>query len=262
MKHSHLTVAAIQAALHAGELLKKGYGTQFKSHSKTGIQNLVTEYDTAAEETIISSIKSLFPDHAFLAEESGKSGLTNAPVIWLIDPLDGTVNFANNIPLFCVSIAALVQNITVCGVIYIPLLNELFVAEKGQGAFLNGKPIRVSSADALEECVLATGFPYNVIDNPHHCIEQFGKMARLGVPIRRLGSAAIDLAYVACGRFDAYWEESLQPWDHGAGKLIVQEAGGKVTDMSGNQHDNFSQSSILASNSKIHSKMIEKLRVS
>lgn len=262
MKHSHLTVVAIQAALRAGELLKRGFGTQFKSHSKTGIQNLVTEYDTAAEEAIISYIKTLFPDHAFLAEESGRSGIETSSVLWLIDPLDGTVNFANNIPIFCVSIAALVQKTAVCGVIYHPLLNELFIAEKGQGAFLNGRPIRVSNAENFEEAVLATGFPYNVTDNPHHCIDQFGKMVRLGVPIRRLGSAAIDLAYVACGRFDAYWEESLNPWDHGAGKLLVEEAGGKTTDISGGAHDNFSCGAILASNGKIHTKMIDKLRVS
>lgn len=258
--HSYLTFVATQAALHAGELLRKGFGTRFRTSSKRGKQDLVTEYDTASEESIISTIKAHFPDHGFLAEESGKSGLKEAPVTWIIDPLDGTVNFANHIPVFSISIAAMVNNSVVCGVIYQPIVHELFVAEKGKGAYLNGMPLRVSSAENFDQSIMATGFPYNVNENPLHCIDQFSKIARLGVPIRRLGSAAIDLAYVAAGRFDAYWEVTLNPWDYAAGKLMIEEAGGKVSHIDGSIHESITYDSILASNGRLHNQMIEKLR--
>jgi len=259
MNHSRLTLVAIQAALQAGEVLRKGFGTQFKSYAKTGKQNLVTEYDTLIEDTIISTLTTHFPDHAFLAEESGKSGMLDSPVVWIIDPLDGTVNFANNIPICSISIAAMVQKEIVSGVVYQPLTHELFVAEQKQGAYLNGKPLRVSSIESLDQSILATGFPYNVDENPLHCIDLFSKITRLGVPIRRLGSAAIDLAYVAAGRFDAYWEVTLNPWDYAAGKLLVEEAGGKVTHYDGSEHAYLTHETILASNGRLHPIMIEKL---
>jgi myo-inositol-1(or 4)-monophosphatase len=259
MTHSFLTVLAIQAALQAGELLKRGFGTSFHVSSKKGKQNLVTEYDKASEKGIIACILSHFPDHAFLAEESGESGAKDAPVLWIIDPLDGTVNFAHHIPHFSVSIAAAVHKEVVSGVVYQPLLGELFVAEKGKGAYLNGTRLKVSATRSFDEAIMATGFPYNVDENPLHCINRFSEMTQLGIPIRRLGSAAIDLSYVAAGRFDAYWEVALHPWDMAAGKLLVEEAGGKVTHYNGTQRSPFSHDSLVSSNGLLHEKMIEKL---
>lgn len=246
-----LTLIAIQAALRAGNLLRKGFGTTYEISLKPGNQNLVTDFDKAAEKTIIETILKYFPEDAILAEESG-SKPTSSSTLWIIDPLDGTVNFANNIPVFSVSIAAYTHHEALCGVIYQPITEELFVAKKGMGAFLNGSPIQVTSKKDFDRAVLATGFPYNVDEDPLHCIETFAKMTRLGVPIRRLGSAAIDLAYVAAGRYDAYWEVSLQPWDLAAGKLLVEEAGGKVTHYDGSLHDTFSTKTILATNGHLH----------
>jgi myo-inositol-1(or 4)-monophosphatase len=256
---SFLTVVAIQAALQAGELLKKGFGTRFEISTKEGIQNLVTEYDKTSEKKIIATILSHFPHHAFLAEESGKTGRKKAPVIWIIDPLDGTVNFAHHIPHFSISIAAAIDKKIVLGVVYHPLLNELFVAEKGKGAYLNGNRLQVSKTRSFKNAILATGFPYNVHENPLHCINRFAEMTGLGIPIRRLGSAAIDLSYVAAGRFDAYWEVTLHPWDIAAGKLLVEEAGGKVTHYDGTAHRIFCHDTLLSSNGLLHEKMIEKL---
>lgn len=253
-----LTVVAIQAALRSGEILKKGFGTSYEISLKPGNQNLVTAFDKASEETIMETIFHHFPNDGILAEESG-SKPNSSPVLWIIDPLDGTVNFANNIPIFSISIAACIDNEVICGVIYQPIAGELFVAEKGKGAYLNGNLIHVSSKTSFERAILATGFPYNVDEDPLHCIETFAKMTQLGVPIRRMGSAAIDLAYVAAGRFDAYWEVSLQPWDLAAGKLLVEEAGGKVTHYDGSRRDVFSKDTILATNSYLHSLMQEQI---
>jgi len=258
---SQLTFVAIQAALKAGTLLKKGFGTSFEINQKEGKQNLVTEYDHASEECIISFIKSHFPDHSFLAEESGSSFAKDGNVLWIIDPLDGTVNFARGLPAFAISIAASIKQNVVSGVIYQPLLNELFVAEKGKGAYLNGLKLQVSHVSKLEEAMLATGFPYNVHENPLHCIDQFTYVLSLGIPIRRFGSAALDLAYVAAGRFDAYWEVSLHPWDMAAGKLLVEEAGGKVTHYDSSKHEVFCHKNILATNTLLHKEMTENLKM-
>lgn len=257
---SSLTVVAIEAALKAGELLKKGFGTSFEISLKEGKNNPVTEYDKAAEKSIIASIKSHFPDHGFIAEESGLSGHDGAPVTWIIDPLDGTVNFAHNIPIFSVSIAAAIQKKIVAGVVYQPMLGELFTAEAGRGAYLNGARLKVSQNHSLEEAILATGFPYNVHENPLHCVDRFAEMTKLGIPIRRLGSAAIDLSYVAAGRFDAYWEVTLHPWDMAAGLLLVEEAGGMVTHYDGSPHRIFGHDTLIASNGLIHRQMVSHLK--
>ena len=257
--NSDLTVLAIRTALEAGALLKKGFSTVFEIEKKAGSQNLVTEYDKASEKLIISRIKEVFPDHKFLAEESG-GVMDSNEIIWVIDPLDGTVNFAHNLPFFSVSIAACRIGEPLIGVVYQPMLGELFVAEKGKGAFLNGKRIHASKQDNLKNSILATGFPYNVTENPHHCIDHFMSFVSQGIPIRRVGSAALDLSYVACGRFDAYWEASLQPWDIAAGKLIVEEAGGIVTDYDGNPRSVFSEEPVLASNSILHPLMIKNIK--
>ncbi len=257
---SELTFVAIQAALSAGTLLRHGFDTEFEIGSKEGIQNLVTEFDTAAEKNIIESIFEHFPDHAILAEESGETQKGKSTVTWIIDPLDGTVNFAHNIPIFTVSIAAAIDNHVVSGVVYQPMTHELFFAEKGKGAYLNGKRLFVSKNDRFEKAIMATGFPYDVDKNPLSCIDRFTKMQATGVPMRRLGSAALDLSYLAAGRFDVFWEVGLNSWDMAAGKLLVEEAGGKVTHWNGLPHKIFGYDTILATNGLLHQKMLEHLK--
>jgi myo-inositol-1(or 4)-monophosphatase len=257
---SELACVGIQAALNAGTLLRSGFGGRFAITSKPGVQNLVTEYDAASEESIISAIFNAFPDHAILAEESGEIAKPNSAVTWIIDPLDGTVNFAHNIPVFSVSIAAATQKTIVMGVVFQPMTGELFVAEKGKGAFLNGRQIFVSRVPRLEMSILSTGFPYNVDKDPLECVEKFARMQLKGVPIRRLGSAAIDMSYVAAGRFDAFWEVGLHPWDMAAGKLLVEEAGGRVTHWDGSSHQVYGYETMLATNGLLHSAMLEHLK--
>jgi len=258
MKNESFLSLALQAALQSGELLRKKFGTEFKVSSKEGRHNLVTECDKASEKMIIDTIHKSFPHHAILAEESGASAQKNE-VTWIIDPLDGTVNFAHSIPVFSVSIAVAIGDKVVSGVVYQPMTHEIFFAEKGKGSFLNGTRLSVSPTTSLEKAILSTGFPYNVNENPLNCIDTFAKLTRLGLPIRRLGSAAIDLSYVAAGRFDAYWEVTLHPWDVAAGQLIVEEAGGKVTDYAGNPRSLFSTGPILSSNGKLHQQMSKAL---
>ncbi len=255
MDYLSLLQLAEQTALSAGAILREGFGGSFSIANKEGRHNLVTEYDHRSEDCIISAIHSQYPEHSFLAEESGASGNEAISVRWIIDPLDGTVNFAHSIPLFCVSIAAEIAGEIVCGVIYQPLLNELFSAVKGGGAFLNGNRIYVSSKMNLEDAILVTGFPYNVSDNPNNCIDHFSAFLRLGVPIRRLGSAALDLAYTAAGRFDGFWEARLNPWDLAAGMLLVSESGGIISDYHNNPY-HFGTEHIVASNGLIHDEML------
>jgi myo-inositol-1(or 4)-monophosphatase len=250
--YSELTQCAIDAARKAGKVLKQGYGTAFKISNKVGKNNLVTEYDHAAEKIIIDMIRERFPEHRILAEESGYSGNEDQhQILWVIDPLDGTVNFAHAIPIFSVSIAAVKNGEILCGVVYHPILDELFVAELGKGATMNGEKISVSKTENFDNAMLVTGFPYNVNQNPCGCIDHFVEIIKKGISIRRLGSAALDLAYVAAGRFDGFWEVNLNPWDVAAGVLLVREAGGRVT-----QYNNvdywIDNQSILSSNGNIH----------
>ncbi|OGN65498.1 MAG: hypothetical protein A3E80_05470 [Chlamydiae bacterium RIFCSPHIGHO2_12_FULL_49_9] len=247
-----MTLIAIEAALLAGEILKLGFGTHFSISSKTGKHNLVTEYDHKAEKAILDFIKSNVPSSKFLAEESGCSGKEEETLLWVVDPLDGTVNFAHQIPVFSVSIAAERKGEVVSAVVFQPITHELFVAEKGKGAFLNGQKLKVSDVKKLDESILSTGFPYDLAKNPNHCIDHFVDILKLGIPIRRLGSAAIDLAYTAAGRFEGFFEVKLGPWDCAAGKLLVEEAGGKVTQWSGKPFDIHSKETIFASNGQIH----------
>ena len=248
---SRLTLAAIDAALEAGEILRQGFGTSFKISSKEGKHNLVTEYDYKAETCIINALRQSVPGSRFLAEESGSTGLEEE-LLWIIDPLDGTVNFAHHIPIFSVSIALEKKGEILSGVVYQPLNNELFVAEKGKGAFLNGDPIRVSPIMTIEQSILATGFPYNLSENPFHCIDHFIDIVKLGIPIRRLGSAAIDLAYTAAGNFEGFFEVGLSPWDCAAGVLLIEEAGGKVTHWDQKPFSVHSKKPIIATNGHIH----------
>lgn len=254
---SELLTAAKEAALQAGALLKEGFGTSFEISLKDGHHNLVTTYDHLAESAISKAILKQFPTHGFIGEESGQQKA--GEILWIVDPLDGTVNFAHNIPMFSVSIAAYSQGKIIVGVVYQPMTDELFWAESGNGAFLNDTPIRVSAKTRLDDAFLATGFPYNVKENPLHCIETFNRLTLRGIPIRRFGSAAIDLAYVAAGRFDGYWEVSLQPWDLAAGLLLVQEAGGIVTRYDGSVCKCLEAGPVLAANHHIHNQLKEML---
>lgn len=254
---SKLTLIGIEAALNAGDLLKKGFGTKFEVSSKPGKMNLVTEYDRKSEKCIVDFIQDNVPSSCFLAEEGGKSGNPHSENLWIVDPLDGTVNFAHRIPFFSISIAAYQHDRILCGIVYHPLTSELFVAERNHGAYLNGDRIHVSSTRSLSDSILATGFPYNLIENPSHCIERFSKVLRLGIPVRRLGSAALDLAYTAAGRFDGFFEPCLKPWDIAAGNLLIEEAGGKISSWENKKYNVLQPEPLLATNGLIHNELSE-----
>lgn len=257
---SRLTMVATLAALKAGELLKKGFGTHIEFTTKEGRHNLVTEWDNKSEICIIDFIKTHFPQHRFLAEESGESGEAKEGIQWIIDPLDGTVNFVHSIPMFSVSIAVSIQNDTLAGVIYNPMTTELFIAEKDNGAYLNGSQIHVTETAVLDSAICATGFPYNVHENPLSCLDHFNTFAKMGIPLRRIGSAALDLAYVAAGRFDGFWEVSLRPWDYAAGRLIIEEAGGTFTNFNGDSYKKFEEGSIVATNGILHDQILKNIK--
>lgn len=224
-----LLETAILAARAAGTLVHESIGNDIEvKHKELGMQNLVTEMDHASEVMIKEMIEARHPGSNFLAEESGGDpDLT--PLTWVIDPIDGTVNYAHGIPIYCISIAAVRDGEPIVGVIYNPNTEELFTAIRGGGAYLNGQRLSVSTVTDLRETILVTGFPYNVSENPHGCVDSFIEFMMRGVPVRRLGSAALDLAYTAAGRFEAFWEVALNVWDVAAGILMVVEAGGRVT---------------------------------
>lgn len=256
---SSLMEVAVHTALQAGKLLTKGFGSSMEVKEKPGRHNLVTQYDQESEELILSSIRKRFPAHAFLGEEGGMSPGEDSSYLWIVDPLDGTVNFAHGIPLFSVSIACCFENEVVAGVVYQPITEELFAAQKGKGATRNGRPLAVTSCKELDEAFLVTGFPYNVEENPFRCIDLFAHLARKGIPLRRLGSAALDLSYVACGSFDGFWEVSLEPWDVAAGKLLVEEAGGRVTRYGGSAGSFLKRGTVVATNGSIHDELLEEI---
>jgi myo-inositol-1(or 4)-monophosphatase len=242
---------AIQAG---GAELKRFFNKEFKITNKTGINNPVTEADHAAEAAIISIIKKNFPDHQVLAEETGAHA-KDSNYKWIIDPIDGTINFAHGIPLCSVSIAIEKDGEIIMAAVYAPILNELFFAEKGKGATLNDEPISVSNETKVISSNLVTGFPYTYINMPNGPLEVFSRLIKKGIPVRRLGSACIDLCWVACGRFDGFYEHKLEAWDSAAGYLIVEEAGGKVTDHEGKKFSPY-QHRILATNGKIHDELL------
>jgi myo-inositol-1(or 4)-monophosphatase len=222
--------------------------------NKEGINNLVTEADHASEKAIMDTIKEQFPDHFILSEEAGEMA-TGSEYKWIIDPIDGTVNYAHGIPICCVSIGVEHNGSMVMGSVYNPFLKEFYFAEKGAGSMLNGDLICVSGETDVNKACLVTGFPYTYLDVPNGPLEVFSRFIRRGVPVRRLGSAAMDLCWVAAGRFDGFYEHKLQAWDSAAGFLIVEEAGGKVTDFKGNYYSPY-QPHILATNGKIHGEML------
>lgn len=241
-------------AVHAGanEILRF-FNSDFKISNKEGVNNLVTEADHASEKAIMDVIRNDFPGHQLLGEESGKL-VQDSEYKWIIDPIDGTVNFAHGIPLNCVSIAIEKEGAIIMGAVYNPHINEFFFADKGKGATLNDKPISVSNETQVLKSCLVTGFPYTYINMPNGPLEIFDKLIRKGIPVRRIGSAAIDLCWVACGRFDGFYEHKLEPWDSAAGYLIVEEAGGKVTDHENKQFSIY-QHRVLATNGKIHDEL-------
>lgn len=251
------TTVAVEAALKAGEILKKYYRKTFQYYYKEE-RNPVTQADLESQELIKNIILKNFKNHRVLAEEDWKGNKEKIEegFWWVVDPLDGTVNFRKGFPFFCVSIALLKDGEIILGVIYIPILDELFIAEKGQGSFCNDKQISVSKTDKLKESVLATGFSYALAKNPDPHIKLFKELSIMTEAVRRAGSAAIDLAYVALGIFDGFWETDLKPWDTAAGILLVQEAGGKITDYYGNPYKLWSNT-IVASNNLIHNQILE-----
>jgi len=257
---SPLAFVAIQAALKAGNLLKRGFGTHFVVSTKTDEKDLVTEFDRTAERTIIECIKEQFPSHNFIGEESGFNKSDDNSVCWIIDPLDGTMNFAHQIPLFAVSIAAVVKDKIEVAVVYDPMTNELFVAQRGSGAFLNGTRLKVSSTADLKNAVVATGFPYSITATKKETLNLFTHFVDIGIPIRILGSSVLSLAYVAAGRFDAYYGSNLNMWDTAAGQLLVEEAGGKTTPIDYTTQNFLQKSNIAATNAHLHPKIISLLK--
>ena len=247
----------LEATMEAGKIIQSYFQGTFKIDSKEGINNLVTEVDTLAETRIIEVIKSHFPDHSIISEEVGE--LTqDSDYQWIIDPIDGTVNFAHGIPIWCSSIALAHKGKALVGAVYNPMMNELFVAERGNGATLNGNPISVSKKANFETACLVTGFPYKWPKTKEHPIKVFERLILQGLPVRRLGSAAIDLCWVACGRFDGFWEYNLSPWDIAAGYLIVEEAGGTITNFTGEPY-NLLDKQTLATNGLIHEEMLRQI---
>jgi len=244
---------AVEAALSSGRILKERADSIGKIQYKGEIDP-VTEIDLLCEQEVIAIIKRQFSDHAFLAEESGATE-GDAEHLWIIDPLDGTVNYAHGYPCYCVSIGYQCKGEVVAGVVYNPCLDELFVAEKGQGATLNGKPITVSPITDLKKSLLATGFPYDISESSDNNLDNFQNFITECQAIRRPGSAAMDLCYTAMGRFEGFWEKKLHPWDYAAGWLMIEEAGGIVTRFDGSPFQ-MGDRSILASNGHIHQAMV------
>ena len=244
----------IEAAKAGAAEIVRFFNTDFKITNKEGINNPVTEADHASEKAIMAIIKSKYPDHYILSEEAGKI-VQDSAYKWIIDPIDGTINFAHGIPLNCVSIAIEHEGEMIMGAVYNPHMNEFYFAEKGKGATLNDKPIKVNAQAEVIKACLVTGFPYTYLDMVNGPLEIFERFIRKGVPVRRLGSAAIDLCWVAAGRFDGFYEHKLEAWDSSAGYLIVEEAGGKVTDFKGDKYSPY-QHRILATNGKIHDEML------
>jgi len=253
----HFLETAVRAAREAGKIQKRNLGKVHTIRFKGEI-NLVTEVDKECEEKIVKIIGKGYPDHDFLTEESGAFNRPSE-FKWIIDPLDGTTNYAHGYPLFCVSIGLEHRGKMVLGVVYEPNMDQLFVGVKGRGAFLNGKRIRVSEISSLKRALLVTGFSYNVKTTTDNNLGHFKNFILSAQAVRRDGVAAIDLCYVACGRYDGFWERDLWPWDTAAASLILKEAGGKVTMFNGGPVDIYGKE-IAASNGKIHTEMLKVLK--
>lgn len=252
---------AIRAAKEAGELLRTHLGRRIEVTHKGPI-DLVTEVDLASETLIKNLITTYYPRHTVLGEEEGLSGAEHGgDYRWIVDPLDGTTNYAHGYPCFCVSIGVECRGEVIIGVVYDPMRDELFVAEKGSGALLNNRRIDVSATRPLKQALLVTGFPYDISREEFTNLEHFRNFSLYGQAVRRDGSAALNLCYMACGRFDGFWELGLKPWDMAAGTLIVSEAGGRLSRLDGSPFDIYT-SECLASNGLIHDEMIDVLNLS
>lgn len=254
-----LKKVALQAAREAGKIQREMLARE-KEVAFKGEINLVTAVDMRCEARIIEIIRECFPDHNILTEETTIPE-TASPYKWIIDPLDGTTNYAHGYPVFAVSIALELNGEVLLGVVLDPMRKELFTGQKGEGAFLNGKRLSVSSTSLLTRSLLATGFPYDLRESRENNVAYFNRFIFSAQAVRRDGSAALNLCYVAAGRFDGFWELKLHPWDVAAGKLMVEEAGGQVTDFSGNPTTIYGRQ-ILASNGKIHEEMVKVLTTS
>ncbi|AEH22730.1 inositol monophosphatase [Thermodesulfobacterium geofontis OPF15] len=241
----------------AGSVLKEMYDSTYEIYHKGKI-DLVTTADIKSEEVLKKGLKELTPDIPVIGEESfSEKEKFKSSYCWMVDPLDGTTNFAHNLPWFAISVALLKEKEPILGIIYNPIIDEFFYAIKGEGAYLNEKPIKVSTKEKLIDSLLCTGFPVSkILDSPDLFIPLFEEFMKRCQGVRRFGSAALDLAYVACGRYEGFWEPYLKPWDTSAGVLLVKEAGGEVTDYFGNPYHPF-LNTIVASNGKIHQQMIE-----
>jgi myo-inositol-1(or 4)-monophosphatase len=246
---------AIEAVVRAGELQLAAVGRDIHIDKKGAI-DLVTEVDVAIERMLRALIAERFPDHQVLGEEMGGSPTAPPGPCWVFDPIDGTTNFAHGLPIFCASVALELDGAAQVAAIYDPTREELFTAERGGGAFLNGRPIRVSRADTLVDAMLVTGFPYDVHQRVSEIVGLFGEFVGRARAVRRLGSAALDLCYVGAGRLDGFWESDLNPWDIAGGALVVAEAGGRVTKMDGAPFSSRANQ-VLASNGRIHQAMLD-----
>jgi myo-inositol-1(or 4)-monophosphatase len=245
---------AIEAVVRAGDLQIARFGRDFQIDKK-GTIDLVTEVDVAVERMFRGLVAERFPDHQVLAEELGGAEDVPAGACWVFDPIDGTTNFAHGLPIFCASLALEIDGVAEVAAVYDPNRRELFTAERGNGAFLNGRPLRVSAAARLVDALLVTGFPYDVHARVEEIVGLFGAFVGKARAVRRLGSAAIDLCYVAAGRMDGFWETDLQPWDIAGGSLIVAEAGGRVTNTDGEPFTSRG-GHVLATNGHLHDLML------
>ena len=251
-----LVATAAEAVLHAGAIQRAHFGTDVEVDKK-GVIDLVTQVDLEVERWFRGMIRERFPSHAVLAEElDDPSGGPDSPRhCWVFDPIDGTVNYAHGLPIFCASLALEIDGVPSVAAVYDPLREELFTAERGAGARLNGAPLRVSATPTLVDAMLCTGFPYDVHETVDEVIGLFGAFVAEARAVRRLGSAALDLCYVAAGRFDGFWEQRLHPWDMAAGALLVTEAGGRISTMDGAPFDS-REGSVVATNGLLHEAML------
>jgi len=248
---------AVELAFESGRIQKRHFDESHSIHYKGEI-NIVTDVDMACQERILSILAKRCPDDDVISEEKDNR-FTGNKNRWIIDPIDGTTNYAHGYPFFCTSVAYEVKGEITCGVVYNPIFDELFFARKGKGAFLNGRPLKVSQADDMKKSLLVTGFPYDLNSSDNNNIDHFVSFLYEAQAVRRDGSAALNLCYVAAGRFDGFWELKLSPWETAAGLLMVQEAGGEVTGFDGEAFDIY-RGRIVASNGLMHEKMLRVLR--